>query len=854
MRDSPEVALIQHATQKGFNANSVKQLTEAQESLKSRIDTNERELEDIVNEAKSSMADHECGDQFVGAVQTKIGEMQAMLSNNKPPLEDLSQAFFDLDEAFQALRLKRALVGASGRGEEMCQAWFASVEGSTPRMQSQIANLDLSARIKEVSEASRRLLAEPLLKQFETRQAGQDVSLEIEVLCQLLPIGRVWNLFVKRRQKLSVLQSKPWVKCVADLEKLGNDIIVVLQEDLPVLSANFFGQDDFHSTRNLLRHLYLDSFVLQCKYLVQSYLAGNKSNVLRHLTHLLTVHEDTSIKFHSLVLGLVRLDELPLMPTREILCDRLGAVQAMATGLLKEPVLHAMEDDIKTNHQASVIRKSSPPELRQRVTSPSNGRRGSRKLKTNKKEKKEKRKAFLEWPEAVLPKCLSSEYAKTMTYSSRVLLDQVIRLIPFFSSSDLPEINNCICEELDVQVRAYLEHLSSLTNLSPSSRPISYLYLAYNTYVVLKGSLAALTAVLVNTSAHLGPESKTAINEDENSKEISRRMGVMDNLLRLLDQKIFKTAERIISIHTRRIRDFILPSMPQYEWEKQRDLPDFLMPKVNRCSGSLCMLHSYIRRLPSDLLPQLPLVAAAHIVTRVVENSAVAVVALFKTIEPSRFHTRNWKVDLVCSVRLLRSLSLMMAAIPHPPQARGGDSDKVMDVASMLKKTQGQVDQASAELVLQFWLTFAPSTMVQALLEKLSPLADPSGEPSGERGERGGPEALGQLGAVVPELWSFAVDLGDGPVASFFSLVGYNADDIQGSAAQNSLTIQGLELQWDDVAPFVSLLLNPEQISLYTSKRFNLREGDYPELEGQDEEEATSLREALASFTAGRES
>ena len=149
-----------------------------------------------------------------------------------------------------------------------------------------------------------------------------------------------------------------------------------------------------------------------------------------------------------------------------------------------------------------------------------------------------------------------------------------------------------------------------------------------------------------------------------------------------LDEMVVRGTRMLIQRHVHHLRTSILMSLhtsEEFQWNRQR-LDTF---EVERPSNALMAFNLYVRGLLFDLHEVSPPLVQLHVVSQVLLVSAYSVFLRYVGIRPSRARSLQYQVDLLYSIRVVRSFLSFLVSLTgftEPLLGNPMDSDHMQKV------------------------------------------------------------------------------------------------------------------------------------------------------------------------------
>jgi hypothetical protein len=224
-------------------------------------------------------------------------------------------------------------------------------------------------------------------------------------------------------------------------------------------------------------------------------------------------------------------------------------------------------------------------------------------------------------------------------------------------------------------------------------------------------------------------------------------------LVRGLDDALLRYSERAIELHSRHVRDCILPAFSNYQqWPKPRDIPAFLMPKIQGANPSLYAWNLHVKGVAVGL-QGCSTHFALHVLAHTLLHSASALRARLLGLVVARYNIRYLKVDLWYFAAMLRSFSAMLHARLSVARGgagagAGGETVGLGHVASVCV----ELDRMAAQHVMIFAVVFAPAKSALKCVERM--LSRQEVEAGGSSSDRAlDPRLERALKKYAPTLW-----------------------------------------------------------------------------------------------------
>lgn len=303
------------------------------------------------------------------------------------------------------------------------------------------------------------------------------------------------------------------------------------------------------------------------------------------------------------------------------------------------------------------------------------------------------------------------ERSLKIAQSCAVICHAIQYLYPLLAVG-LRDVNDTLQRRLRAGLTRYLSFITAKAKRSPADAPLSHLYLCLASVAYLRASLAAVDASLniastrrqswntarrtaqqaaaaaaAVTTANANNETKhssdskldSSSSNSHDSKDgtssatvtmVPPERKLVASLAEAKDQQqsgwmaVSHDAERItaelidrvVTVLCEQAKTSILSGIHEgVDWTKQRDLPESLHPKITCASHFVVMWDLFIRGAMADISASCPPVIMRTILARVTHQSAMIVKQHYEALSPSRFHFRQYRVDLASMIALLRS-------------------------------------------------------------------------------------------------------------------------------------------------------------------------------------------------------
>jgi hypothetical protein len=185
-------------------------------------------------------------------------------------------------------------------------------------------------------------------------------------------------------------------------------------------------------------------------------------------------------------------------------------------------------------------------------------------------------------------------------------------------------------------------------------------------------------------------------------------------------------------VHSRHVRDCILPAFSNYQqWPKPRDIPAFLMPKIQGANPSLYAWNLHIKGV-AVALQGCSTHFSLHVLAHTLLHSASALRQRLLGLVVARYNIRYLKVDLWYFAAMLRSFSAMLHArllMARGGGGAGGEAVGLGHVASVC----AELDRLAAQHVMIFAVVFAPAKSALKCVERMLSRQAEAGESSSDR-------------------------------------------------------------------------------------------------------------------------
>ena len=334
-------------------------------------------------------------------------------------------------------------------------------------------------------------------------------------------------------------------------------------------------------------------------------------------------------------------------------------------------------------------------------------------------------------------------------------------------------------------------------------------------------------------------------------------------LLRLIDAQLL---DGILSSFS----TMIAPNLTDGEWTRVRDLPPILMRPIQRPSASILHVKHFHIGLRADLFTLLPQVLARHVMTHATLHAALVCKETYLTLRPSRFHSRQFFVDLAALVVIFRSMAQGLEA--HLKATSSGTSPSTHSLTS--STLIDHLNLICAELVIGVIIN-APNLLT---LEQLTQVVESWTKRLQQQAQQ---QQAQQSSASTPAPGSIAADLA--PLSQHIARL-WNCEPTvmkppSGAAASPSSSTshlgllanlfhlpalgrrhpadpivtnigQDVDLECSNpmdllLLPFVTHHLAPSQLMRLLELRHELRLADYPVLTEDQETQVETLRHAM---------